>query len=287
MRYSVIQTILKSARLILWPAIFLNTFLIATLLSPAVVSALCLSLALCFTSAFGFLINDLFDRGVDKINNAGRLENASADTIRAVQWASIAAAIVSLSCAALVSASAFFSVVGITAGLIAYTYVLRRRLFLANASAAILASSPLWLPFIAFGAIPHSFQLAVLTVSLLILFGREIASDAKDIRGDAATGRNTIATVFGATAAFKMAVTLDLIGCALLVGSVVSGAVNVSPFSSSLPLFAALIAVIVVAAVLPLWPVRATLPDLRASYRFIILSRAAMLLLPILLYLGS
>lgn len=287
MRYPVFTTICKSARLILWPAIFLNAFVISTLISGALVSNLFLSLALCFTAAFGFLINDLFDRSVDQINKSDRLENASPHTIRVAQWASIANALIGLSFSAAVSTAAFVSMVGIIVGLVAYTFVLRRRLFLANALAAILASSPLWIPFIAFGVVPTDFQVAVLTVSLVLLLGREIASDANDIRGDAATGRKTFATVFGAIGALKMAVSFELIGCALLVGSVVTGTATLSPFSRSLPLLAALISVALVVATLPLWPSTSKLPGVQARMRFIIVSRFAMLLLPIVIYLGS
>ncbi len=68
--------ILASARLYFWPLILANVLASAIVVDHQLYDAICLSLSLSFLSSFGLLINDLWDRHIDRINGIDRFASA-------------------------------------------------------------------------------------------------------------------------------------------------------------------------------------------------------------------
>jgi len=207
---------MHSARMVLWLPILWNVLLVSFYLHQTVAEALILGLALCSTASFGFLINDLRDLPVDKINRAGKLENASDDLL----YSATITTRVFLSCGLLLSAMlglrAFLAIAIVASGLAAYTFWIRPRLLLANLLAATLASTPIWLPNIVFNSTPNFSQTCIIAIAGLLLLGREIIFDIADMRGDAHLKRRTISLIFGGPIAHRVAFTLQIIACLLL-----------------------------------------------------------------------
>jgi len=205
-----IRPICKSARLYLWPAAALNAFAVSLALGVPLVPGSLVSASLCLLASFGFVLNDLWDRNVDRMNTAGRLENANRTTCR-LAWGSVALLLAGgLSLAALAGWRPFLLALTVATGLTLYTILVRRVLLAATLLSAILGTSPLWGPIILWET-SVSQRVWLLLLSICLMFAaREILLDVKDEVGDRLALRHTFATIFGSRIATKVAVLIVL-----------------------------------------------------------------------------
>ena len=204
----------RSGRLILWPAIVLTTLASATHLGlnlqNGAIIALCLSLA----STFGFVLNDLHDIETDRVNGARRLQSTQKSERKQLRILNKAVAFFSLLLSTAVDARLFFGMVCILLALVAYTFWARKILWVANILCCLVSASPLWLPILV-SAQHSSFIILWTATAFAILFAREIAFDARDLAGDAASHRKTVATKYGRKAALKTAASCYMMALAL------------------------------------------------------------------------
>jgi len=172
----------RCARVVLWPAIFLNVGIIT--LCDTVASfhqAILAAFSLCCVAAYGFLINDCKDIAVDRINHSNRLENAADNELAFIRLASIVFLGTSFILSTELGWRGFVCIGIISLGLTAYTFYARQKLFFATALAAILASTPLWIPSLIFNSQLTISQIGIVVSAALLLMGREILFDAADL----------------------------------------------------------------------------------------------------------
>ena len=207
----------KCARIVLWPAIFLNAGIIALCNTTASIpQAVLAALSLCCVASYGFLINDRKDIEVDRINHSNRLENANESELAFIRLASGVLLGASLVLSAGLGGKGVVCVGLISLGLTVYTFYARKKLFFATALAAILASTPLWAPSLIFDSQLTISQIGVIVATAFLLMGREILFDAADIRGDSHGKRRTFATVFNQRLALDLSIALNCFGAVLL-----------------------------------------------------------------------
>ena len=65
-----LKKITHSARIYLWPIILLNSIAISLSINYNLLQGAIIGISLSFISSFGFLINDIWDRPIDRINLA-------------------------------------------------------------------------------------------------------------------------------------------------------------------------------------------------------------------------
>jgi len=280
--FNHISIAIRSARLVLALPIFINVWILTFLLLHSWRDGFLLGTALSCISAFGFLINDLWDLRADRENKSGRLE--SAPPIVLVIAATLAASflIAGLSGGILLGTRGFTGLLAISIGLIAYTYWIRPKLILANLLAAVLASSPVWLPNVVFNQPPNLAQSVLISVAAIMLFGREIVFDVVDEAGDAKVKRRTLPILLGKKVAIRFAAIWQLSGCALLtLFSVIM--LRDLPFDMGL-----LLCVTLIIFVILLVPINFTVfqenENCRLIQRFILRTRLAMCLLPVIMF---
>ncbi len=275
------MTALRSCRLYLWPAITLNTALITYGITDEWLEGLILGIGLSLLASNGFLLNDLFDRQIDRDNGAHRLESASPAELRLALGLVGVTAILSLLCGAFVGRQAIWLLATLMGCLATYTFALRRVLFLATLMSAFVGISPIWLPVVLWGPPrPQLFWVAV-SAFYVFYFAREVVLDIKDREGDRLGERATFPTVFGSRIALLLVVFLALAGGLALV--FVQSTVN----RTNLPLLYSWIALIAFLS-LNIFPAALCLiknGDRSALAQFISASRLAMLIAPLLLYL--
>lgn len=216
-----IRRLFNCARIILWPAIFVNAFVVALYsTSASFFESILIALSLCCVASYGFLINDCKDISVDRINNSNRLENADESELRFIWSASFVLLFAALSFSCFLGTKSIL-LVGLTGlGLAVYTFYARQKLMLATVLAATLSSSPLWIPGIVFDSNLSFFRIGIVSIVVCLIMGREIIFDVKDYRGDMHGKRRTFATVFSRQLALKIAISLLVLGgvslCAIL-----------------------------------------------------------------------
>jgi 4-hydroxybenzoate polyprenyltransferase len=209
--------IFRCARIILWPAIILNTGIVSLFgLGVSCANSILLALSLCCVSAYGFLINDYHDIPVDRINKANRLENANEGEVRLV----LLAAFFFLGMSLILGLAFGWRGIGssglIDLGLAVYTFYGRKKLLFSTILCSILSSTPLWIPMLVFDSHVTLFQLGVILVAFLILMGRETIFDAADIDGDFSCERRTFATVYSQQLALSVGSVLNVAGVVVL-----------------------------------------------------------------------
>lgn len=274
----LLQLTIRSGRLVLWPAVILNTGLVAFDAGASLLTSLLLAVALSCVASFGFIINDCADVAVDSVNRVGRLETATVEKRRSVNVIGKILLCVGLYFSFLVNSLALGIMVGIAAGLVIYTHLARQRLVFATLLASILASAPLWFANLALGAKFTNLQSALIVAVLLFLMARELVFDAQDQAGDKHGGRRTFATAFGARTAISISLALHIAGAALLlfVVGLAAGSSNWWPLIlADVVLFIALIFPAV-------WHLQSKPATTAAYARFTFCSRAAMLLIPVI-----
>lgn len=209
-------SLLNSARLYLWPLIGFSVIAVSAGTDVSPLSAFFFAVSLSLLASFGFLINDLYDRSVDSLNEAGRLENASRATLRLAALAASVCLLVAVVAAARAGSQSLVVSVFIAGGLSLYTYRVRRHAPWATFLAATLSLSPLLAPVVAFSIPLGRLHIAMLLGGWLGLIGREILLDVKDQLGDIQAGRMTLPGVLGRRRATKLGVILLLVCSAIV-----------------------------------------------------------------------
>lgn len=281
------KTIIRSMRLYLWPILALNAAAMAAAVGGNALRSVLFSIVISLLASFGFLLNDLWDLDVDRVNRPRRFENSDELTIALAVAASIGCLIFGFGLAfwlgAIETGIAYF----LALGLAAYSVVLRRYLIIPTVLAGVLAASPLWSPLILWPRNVRPIHWAFIAAMVLLFAGREILMDVRDRKGDAVGARATIATVFGARIAKSAAVVLLAGGAVLLTSVQIARSVN-SPVRSLVPVSFALSMILC----LVLFPAYRAFrlrseqgEDQAAIQKFVLRSRTAMALLPLLIFL--
>lgn len=207
------QKMVNSVRLYFYPIITANMLAMTIVIGGNLVQAALFSFVISLLASFGFLINDLWDIDIDKVNKPGHFENSSAHIIKIAIVSCIGFLVTGLVLAYFIGKLEFILSVGIASGLIAYTVLLRRFLFAPNMVAAILASSPLWIPLVLWSKNFDASKFTFVGAVIAFVLAREIIMDTRDTVGDIAGGRDTFATVFSTRIGKFIGVILTVSAC--------------------------------------------------------------------------
>ena len=277
--------LIRSARLYFWPIIAANIVAMSVAVGANPIRALEFSIAVSCLASFGFLLNDLWDREVDRINRVDDTKPFihSSSTLRSI--AGVVTAILLLAGLGFsypLGVPEFRVAAGVALGLGGYTLILRRFLLVPTIMAAILASSPLWIPLVLWaGTFDKSKWLFIVGI-VLMLAAREILMDVRDRVGDIAGGRDTLATVFSDKIG-------RFVGIILIATAGIPFVVGIASKGLHLPIISMIGVGIVTGTVLYLliYPALRTFMEAQGERKeirdFMSRSRLAMVLLPLLI----
>lgn len=269
----------RSARVYFWPVIVANVMAMAVGAGADLWRMAAFACVLCALASFGFLLNDLSDRAIDLVNEAGHFERASPQAIRLAWGTAAAFALVALVVSGSLGARASVITAALAAGLVIYSPILRRFVLLPNVATAVLASSPVWAPLALSATGGVAWQWALALAFAVILTAREILMDVRDAFGDAAGGRATLATRLGASGGIRVGVLLTRVAVVPFAVAVGLGARHASPLvlAAVLALAWAVLALLLVSSS----RISASLADQRPSIQqYVLRSRLAMALVP-------
>lgn len=277
------RTVVRSGRFYFWPIITVNVVTMTFAVGGELGQAVAFSVVISCLASFGFLLNDIWDRDVDRVNKAGHFENASAAIVGLGIAAGLLFLMTGLFLAFWLGPREFGVACSIAFGLGAYTILLRRLLFMPTIVAALLAASPLWSPLVLWAEDVSQLKGLFVAAIITMLAAREILMDTRDRAGDMVGGRDTFATVFGERIAKLVAVMLTLSAGVLFAVIVVVNALGLS-VGNKLIAFA----VTSVILYLLLRPAVGTVLHIEeervAIQKYVIRSRWAMGLIPLLVY---
>jgi len=276
---------LRSARLYFWPIILANVVAMTIGAGGDVRRMAWFSLVLSSQASFGFLVNDLCDRRIDRVNRAGHFEHSPRPTLILARVTASVLCVGSLALAWALGPGAWMIAVSLAIGLAAYSRVLRRAEVLPNVAGAVFASAPLWAPLVLALSGGARWQWWLVAAVVVLLTAREMLMDVRDRRGDAAGGRKTLATQRGARAAIRVGVGLTATGLVPFCVAVLVRPSTVSPTSTAAA--AAVATVIALLLVIPAWSILSRAADGTAIRSYVLRSRLAMALLPVLSLLLS
>lgn len=277
--------ILYSARLYLWPVITLNTIAMSLTSGASFRDSILLAISLNFLASYAFIVNDVVDRRVDKINNTNRLENIPDQKINIFQIAALLCFISAICSVIPLGWTAVSLSVGIGAGLYLYSFVIRGFLLLANIVSAILGSSPLWAPLIIFSGDYSEYKWGIAITGVIFLLSREILLDLKDKPGDIVGLRRTIPIVFGEKFSVYLSFVLTIaVSLFLAIWNIRYVIVENSLFFSALMF----LSVILIISMIVL-PLSLIVTDNKHTLliRYVSISRIPMLILPLLVVIDQ
>ena len=173
-------------------------------------------LAAAFIAAFGYVINDIVDIKIDKINKPERVLASGSMSKSTALIYSIVLVSVGLYFATKIDNIYIMYLAIINAfALFVYAYSLKKVPLIGNLVVALLAGST----FI-FGGISNANMMNVIPIAIMATIFtliREIVKDAEDVHGDSSYGAKTLPIIF------SRAFSLDLVGVltSLLLGSII------------------------------------------------------------------
>lgn len=209
--------VVRSARIYLWPAIALNVVAVSLYLGVDLTAAALMALAIPLLASFSFILNDLWDLEVDAHNCERRLNGATVAGRRLAAGA--ACALLLLALALLVAGlgdRGGWLFLAVVIGSVGYTALVRSVVILAACTAAAVSLAPVWGPALVGNGV-DGFFLVVLVAAWLMLVGREILLDVKDVHGDRVGRRVTFPLIAGVSRAVGLARSLVVVGGVLLV----------------------------------------------------------------------
>lgn len=275
------MTVIKRSRFDFWPVIVATVFTAAPSVSTRSVDALLIGLVIASLASYGFLLNDLWDRDVDRINDVGHFEQSNAVTLRWGVGTAIFLLLGGFSFAQPLGQTGLVVSVGLALALTAYTVVLRRLLLVPTLVAGALAAAPLWIPMILWSTQIPGRQRIFLAAIFVIVVARETLMDVRDRNGDQACGRDTVATVFGDHLATVLGIGVTVSGVLMLLVAVV-----LTTASSTMEIKVGSIGVALVIIYLVVRPASLILSDNSVSRTamqlYVRSSRHAMALIPLL-----
>ncbi len=182
--------------------------------------------AVFFLVSFGYVINDIFDQGADRMNRPQRALPSGAVTVKEAWMIAQGMLVVGLGVALAGGTKLFSYYVAVAVVLMLYAKVLSSRLLVSNIVVAALCASVFLLPAWQknAGLVDWSAVLAAITLTFLFNLMREIVKDIEDVAGDRVLGRTTVPIKFGAGRARLIA---SVIGLLVVLTSVAAyGALN-------------------------------------------------------------
>ncbi|UIY30969.1 UbiA family prenyltransferase [Neorhizobium galegae] len=233
-----IKAAFASMRPTLWIGIALNVIAASAALQIFWNAAVYITICLCLSSAFSFLINDFLDRNIDHANHVERP--------RASVWWSLTVAVINASIVLLpivtgvgpVSYPLAATLLLILALAALYSMAFAKVVVLKNILAAVLATSPLWACLLAAPKAPSATYLAVVAALGGYILAREIKFDQFDSYGDRIGGRMTLPHVVSAKALDAVERALTVVATAVLLVVAFQ-----SPNSAAGPLVPAVLAI--------------------------------------------
>lgn len=224
------HTVVRGGRFYFWPIIAANVLTMSLAVGGSPIRSLAFALVISSLASFGFLLNDLWDRDIDRVNTAGHFENSDVATLRLGVVAAGGFLTAGLTLAFFLGTTEVIVAVGIAIALAMYTVVFRRLLFIPTIVAAVLSASPLWAPLVVWRGGIDLWKSVFIAAIVLILAAREVLMDVRDRLGDQTGQRDTFATVFGGRTAKFVAVVLTVSSCLILVATVLPTALVMPPF---------------------------------------------------------
>jgi 4-hydroxybenzoate polyprenyltransferase len=276
------HTLFRSGRFYFWPIICANTVSMTWVLGQDLKRAAVFSLVISLLASFGFLLNDLWDRNIDRINRARHFEESSAGILLIATGVGLFLLIAALIISYRLGTLEFAAAASIGLALIAYSVLFRKLLLIPTILAAVLATSPLWSPLVLWAHNVSEWKWMFIASIIIMVAARETFMDARDHPGDVIGGRDTVATLFGKGIA-KLVATL------LTVSGAVPFTIAIAQSTRGNPLAGRLGAVLVGSTILyllvqPAIKILIDSKDERASIqRYVTRSRMAMALIPLLL----
>lgn len=155
-----------------------------------------------FTSAFGFCINDYFDREKDLLNHFDRMLPSKTLGLNVVIMVSIFLFVVSAASSYILGFTPFILNLLIIILLFTYSFVNNKYGFFANIITALISSFT-----IIYGMVVGEFKLFLLIVSVasfFLILGREILLDIRDRLADSIINKSSIPVKYGNKNAIKI-----------------------------------------------------------------------------------
>jgi len=274
------HSIINSGRFYFWPIIIANTAAMAKSANGDVLVAATLGLSIACLASYGFLLNDLWDQDIDRINVAHHFEDETTIVKRVGGVSAVLFLILGLTTAFPLGRLPFAIACLIAVGLTAYTCVLRPLLIAPTLLSALLAGSPLISPLLLPGTGATWIHWTFAFSFMLIITAREILMDVRDRVGDSKGNRRTMPTVYGPARAKRVALSLIVVGLGILLSTLVIRVPQLSLGQAAVSV--SLGTAIVLAVWIPGWRTISDSVDESARIqRFVLASRAAMCLVPI------
>ncbi len=168
-----------------------------------IVFFLCAILATMFISNAGFIVNDIFDLPIDRINRPDRPLAAGKVTV-SLAWALYAGYnILGILLALAINLIAGAITLAIGLALFLYSYSAKRKFLIGHVIIAALGAALLPFGGIAAGSVIPTLYTAPIIFAAFI--SREVLKTVPDVEGDRANGVDNIATRFGPLAATRLA----------------------------------------------------------------------------------
>jgi 4-hydroxybenzoate polyprenyltransferase len=280
------KTVARSMRLYFWPVLYLNAVAMTAAIRGDVGRGAEFSVAICLLASYGFLLNDLWDRKIDRVNQSRHFENSQPRTLVAGGLTTVACLGLGIGMASHLGPMELRIAWLLAVGLAAYTIVLRRYLLLPTLLASFLAASPLWAPLVLWPAEVRLMHWIFVMAMILLLAGRETLMDVRDRKGDRFVRRNTLPIVFGSRIAAFAAGTLIISGTTLLSFVLLADIVNLGIVARLAAFFVACVVagLVMAPALRAIKVVRNNSEDRAAIQRFVLQSRTAMAFLPLLIF---
>lgn len=166
-------------------------------------------------SSGGFIINDILDIEIDRINRPDRPLPAGTVGLRMAWALCLGLTLLGVLLAFSINPAAGLLAAGIAATLFAYSFGLKKRFLVGHLTIAALGAA-----LLPFGALAAGELLPVLYSVLFVFpafFAREVLKTVPDYAGDRAAGVDNIATRYGPQVALRVAqVALALVALALV-----------------------------------------------------------------------
>jgi 4-hydroxybenzoate polyprenyltransferase len=242
--------------------------------------ALVFSLAVSCLASFGFLLNDLWDRQIDRLNKAGHFEHSGALAMAVGILGAILFLLGGILLSFWLGPSELRLGIGIAVALVTYSVFLRKVLLVPTLVAAVLAATPLWGPLLLWTKTFDHSRWAFVVAIILMILGREILMDVRDRYGDVLGGRETLPTVFGLRIAKTVAILLSISASLILIASISS---RFASMSTQGAVGSAIITGMLLYLVLQSAVQTLNTDDRQAIQHYVFRSRIAMALTPLLL----